>query len=292
MENGFSFSSVVYLFILVLVLVTLRYSVFIVPQSENWLIERLGRYHRKIEAGLHLLIPFFEVVRHKVSIQEMQQPPDPINAITLDNVSISIQLAIFYRIIDSSKTMYRIADLKTGIKTIVNGTVRSVIGKTELDGVQSNRRHIAEEIESELQAVSDEWGIKLTRVEITEVEVDEQTKEAMQVQLNAERKRRGAVTEAEGIKQATQLQADARLYSAEKEALAKRILADAEAYAVAAVSKAISEGGASAIEFEVKKLQAHAVQSLAVGNNTKIVLVPSDVLSSLSGTIGKLASKL
>jgi regulator of protease activity HflC (stomatin/prohibitin superfamily) len=292
MENTFSFSSVVYLFLLVLVLVTLRYSVFIVPQSENWLIERLGRYHRKIEAGLHLLIPFFEVVRHKVSIQEMQQPPDPINAITLDNVSISIQLAIFYRIIDSSKTMYRIADLKTGIKTIVNGTVRSVIGKTELDGVQSNRRHIAEEIESELQAVSDEWGIKLTRVEITEVEVDEQTKEAMQVQLNAERKRRGAVTEAEGIKQATQLQADARLYSAEKEAAAKRILADAEAYAVAAVSKAISEGGASAIEFEVKKLQAHAVQSLAVGNNAKIVLVPSDVLSSLSGTIGKLANKI
>ena len=292
MENTFSFSSVVYLFLLVLVLVTLRYSVFIVPQSENWLIERLGRYHRKIEAGLHLLVPFFEVVRHKVSIQEMQQPPDPINAITLDNVSISIQLAIFYRIIDSSKTMYRIADLKTGIKTIVNGTVRSVIGKTELDGVQSNRRHIAEEIESELQAVSDEWGIKLTRVEITEVEVDEQTKEAMQVQLNAERKRRGAVTEAEGIKQATQLQADARLYSAEKEAAAKRILADAEAYAVAAVSKAISEGGASAIEFEVKKLQAHAVQSLAVGNNAKIVLVPSDVLSSLSGTIGKLANKI
>jgi regulator of protease activity HflC (stomatin/prohibitin superfamily) len=292
MENSFSFSSVVYLFLLILVLITLRYSVFIVPQSENWLIERLGRYNRKIEAGLHLLIPFFEVVRHKVSIQEVQQPPDPINAITLDNVSISIQLAIFYRIIDSSKTMYRIADLKTGIKTIVNGTVRSVIGKTELDGVQSNRRHIAEEIESELQAVSDEWGIKLTRVEITEVEVDDQTKEAMQVQLNAERKRRGAVTEAEGIKQATQLQADARLYSAEKEAAAKRILADAEAYAVTAVSKAISDGGNSAIEFEVKKLQAQAVQSLAVGHNSKIILVPSDVLSSLSGTIGKLANKL
>lgn len=292
MDNGFSFSSIVYLFLLVLVLITLRYSVFIVPQSENWLIERLGRYHRKIEAGLHLLIPFFEVVRHKVSIQEVQQPPDPINAITHDNVSISIQLAIFYRIIDSSKTMYRIENLNLAIKTIVNGTVRSVIGKTELDGVQSNRRHIAEEIESELQAVSEEWGIKLTRVEITEVEVDEQTKEAMQVQLNAERKRRGAVMEAEGIKQATQLQADARLYSAEKEAAAKRILADAEAYAVAAVSKAISEGGSSAIEFEVKKLQAQAVQQLSVGHNAKIVLLPTDVLSALSGTIGKLASKL
>ena len=292
MESAFSFSSVIYLVLAVLIVTVLRSAIKIVPQSENWLVERLGKYNRKMEAGLHLLIPFFETVQHRVPIQERQLPPKPINAITLDNVTISISLAVLYRIADASKTMYRIADLKTGIKTIVNGTVRSVIGKTELDGVQSNRRHIAEEIESELQAVSDEWGIKLTRVEITEVEVDEQTKEAMQVQLNAERKRRGAVTEAEGIKQATQLQADARLYSAEKEALAKRILADAEAYAVAAVSKAISEGGASAIEFEVKKLQAQAVQSLAVGNNTKIVLVPSDVLSSLSGTIGKLASKL
>ena len=114
----------------------------------------------------------------------------------------------------------------------------------------------------------------------------------MQIQLNAERVRRGTVTEAEGIKQATQLQADAKLYSAQKEAEAKRILADAEAYAVNAVAKAISDGGSSAVEFEVKKIQANAIQELSKGNNSKIVLVPSDVLSSLSGTIGKIASKL
>jgi regulator of protease activity HflC (stomatin/prohibitin superfamily) len=202
-------------------------------------------------------------VRYKVSIQEIQLPPDPINAITHDNVSISVQLAILYRITDASRTMYRIENLTLAIKTIVNGTIRSVIGKTDLDGVQSNRRHLAQEIEAELQMVSDEWGIKLTRVEITEVDVDSATKEAMQVQLNAERKRRGQVTEAEGIKQATQLQADARLYSAEKEAAAKRILADAEAYAVTAVSKAIAEGGASAVEFEIKKIQAAAIQELS-----------------------------
>ena len=142
-----------------------------------------------------------------------------------------------------------------------------------------------------MQTVSDEWGIKLTRVEITEVDVDSATKEAMQVQLNAERKRRGQVTEAEGIKQATQLQADARLYSAEKEAAAKRILADAEAYAVTAVSKAIAEGGASAVEFEIKKIQAAAIQELSKGNNSKIIMLPSDVLSALSGTLGKIASK-
>jgi len=286
-----SFSTVVYIALLILVLVGLKGGIQIVPQSENWLIERLGKYNRKLEAGLHITIPFFESVRYKVQIQERQLPPKPINAITQDNVTIEISLAVLYRITDASKTMYRIADVNDAILTIVNGTVRSVIGKTDLDGVQSNRRQLANEIETELQEVSDEWGIKLTRVEITEVDVDDETKQAMQQQLNAERKRRGSVTEAEGRKQATQLEADAKLYAAEKEAQAKKILADAEAYAVNAVSRAITDGGASAVEFEIKKIQANAIQELSKGSNSKIVLIPSDVLSSLSGTIGKIASK-
>jgi regulator of protease activity HflC (stomatin/prohibitin superfamily) len=231
-------------------------------------------------------------VRHKVIVQETQLPPDPINAITHDNVSISVQLAILYRIVDASRTVYRIENLRLAIKTIVNGTVRSVIGKTDLDGVQSNRRHIATEIENELKLVSDEWGIVLTRVEITEVEVDEKTREAMQIQLNAERMRRGVVTQAEGEKQAIQLRADATLYESQKKAEAKKILADAEAYAVASVSKAIRDGGNSAVEFEIKKIQAGAIQEIAKGTNTKLVILPSDVLSSLSGTITKISEKL
>jgi regulator of protease activity HflC (stomatin/prohibitin superfamily) len=292
-SNSFlSFSTIVYIAFLVLILFALKGSIKIVPQSENWLVERLGKYNRNLEAGLHLTIPFFESVRYKVQIQERQLPPKPINAITQDNVTIEISLAVLYRITDASKTMYRIADVDAAILTIVNGTVRSVLGKTDLDGVQSNRRHLANEIETELQEVSEEWGVKLTRVEITEVDVDDETKSAMQQQLNAERKRRGSVTEAEGRKQATQLDADAKLYAAEKEAMAKKILADAEAYAVSSVSKAIADGGASAVEFEIKKIQANAIQELSKGSNAKIVLVPSDVLSSLSGTIGRIASKL
>ena len=179
------FSTFVYIFILILVIVALWLSINIVPQSQNWVIESLGKYNRTLNAGFQLTIPLLEVVRFKVSAQEIQLPPDPINAITHDNVSISVQLAILYRIIDPSKTMYRIQNLELGIKTIINGTVRSVIGKTDLDGVQSNRKHIADEIETELQHVATEWGIKLTRVEVTEVEVDEATKQAMQIQLNA-----------------------------------------------------------------------------------------------------------
>ena len=284
-------TTLIFIFLLALVVIAIIFSVKIVPQSENWIIEKLGRYDRTLGAGLQLIIPFFETVRYRVSVQETQLPPDPINAITHDNVSITIELAILYRIIDASRTMYRIENLELGIRTVINGTVRSVIGKTDLDGVQSNRKHIAQEIETELQHVAEEWGIKLTRVEVTEVDVDEKTKEAMQIQLNAERVRRGVVTEAEGIKQKTQLEADARLYAAQKDAEAKRIQADAEAYSVTVVANAISSGGESAVDFEIKKIQASAIQEIARGNNSKVILVPSDVLSSLSTVMSKLTNK-
>ena len=287
-----TFSNIVLMFFVALVLLTLKLGVKIVPQSENWLVERLGKFNRKLEAGLHLIVPFFESVRYKVPIQERQLPPKPINAITLDNVTISVSLAVLYRIVDASKTMYRIANVDDAIMTIVNGTVRSVIGKTDLDGVQSNRRQLSDEIERDLQTVSEEWGILLTRVEILEVDVDPETKQAMQLQLNAERNRRALVREAEGKKQATELDADAQLYAANKQAEALKIRADAEAYAVSAVAKAISEGGASAVEFEVRKLQAQAVQELSKGSNAKIVLLPSDVMSSLAGGLGGLVSRL
>ena len=290
-----SFSNIVLIVFVALVLLTLKLGINIVPQSENWLVERLGKFNRKLEAGLHLIIPFFETVRYRVPIQERQLPPKPINAITLDNVTISVSLAVLYRIVDASKTMYRIANVDDAIMTIVNGTVRSVIGKTDLDGVQSNRRQLSDEIERDLQTVSDEWGILLTRVEILEVDVDPETKQAMQLQLNAERNRRALVREAEGKKQATELDADAQLYAANKQAEAMKIRADAEAYAVSAVAKAIREGGNSAVEFEIRKIQAQAVQELSKGSNSKIVLLPSDVMSGLSGGlsgIGGLVSRL
>ncbi|MEY2619806.1 MAG: hypothetical protein RL522_2808 [Pseudomonadota bacterium] len=283
--------SIVYAVLALLVIVALRASVKIVPQSENWLVERLGKYNRTLEAGFHLLVPFLETIHHKVPIQERQLPPRPINAITLDNVTIAISLAVLYRIADASKTMYRIANVDDAIMTIVNGTVRSVIGKTDLDGVQSNRRHLSTEIEEDLKAVSDEWGIVLTRVEILEVDVDAETRQAMQLQLNAERNRRALVREAEGKKQATELDADAQLYAAQKQAEAMKIRADAEAYAVSAVARAIAAGGESAVAFEIKKIQANAVQELSKGSNSKLVLVPSDVLGGLTGALERLAGK-
>ena len=275
-----------------LVVVYLFFSVKIVPQSQNWLVERLGKFNRRLEAGLHIIIPFFEAVRYRVDILERQLPSRPIHTITHDNVNIEVTIAVLYRIEDASRTMYRINNIDDAILTIVNGTVRSVIGKTELDGVQSNRRQLAEELEVELKEVTREWGIVLTRVEITDVEVDEETREAMQLQMNAERNRRALVREAEGQREALQLRSDGELYAATKQAEAKKVLADAEAYSVGVVANAISNGGSSAIEFEVKKIQANAIQSISQGSNSKIILVPSNVLESLAGTLNNITSKL
>ncbi|MGA0129035.1 MAG: SPFH domain-containing protein, partial [Burkholderiales bacterium] len=135
--------------------------------------------------------------------------------------------------------------------------------------------------------VSEEWGIKITRVEITDITPDADTQRAMQLQINAERERRALVRQAEGRKEAAQLAADADLYTAQKQAEAKKTLAEAEAYAVSVVAKSIADGGAPAVEFEVKKIQAQAVESIGTNKSSKIVLLPSDVLDSF----GKLASK-
>lgn len=274
--------------VLALVLVYLASGIKIVPQSQNYLVERLGRYNRTLEAGFHIVIPIFESVRHKVDILERQLPAREISTITLDNVTITVELAILYRITDAAKTVYRIHDVDQAIQTTVTGVVRSVIGKTDLDGVQSNRRTLSEAIETDLRVVTEEWGIVLSRVEIIDVEVDEQTKNAMQLQLNAERTRRAIVRQAEGEKESKQLQADAELYTAQRNAEARKTLADADAYAVAVVAKAIADGGEAAINFEVKKIQADAIKVLGTQNNTKFVILPAEILESLSSVATKL----
>lgn len=277
--------------LLVLVAVFFALGIKIVPQSQNFVVERLGRYNRTLEAGLHIIIPILESVRHKVDILERQLPTSKISTITLDNVTIGIDLAILFRVVRAENSVYRINDIDQAIKTTVTGVVRSVIGKTDLDGVQSNRRSISEAIEEELRAVTEEWGIILSRVEIIDVEVDDETRKAMQLQLNAERNRRAVVRQAEGEREAAQLKADADLYTAQKQAEAKKTLADADAYAVTVVSAAIANGGEAAINFEIKKIQAKAIETLGSNEGSKIVLLPSQLLDTLSSVTSRFVNK-
>lgn len=260
----------------------------IVPQTENWLVERLGKYHRSLAAGVHIIIPFYETIAHKESIVERQLPVKQVTAFTKDNVQIDMKLAILYRVTHAAKAWYRIKNIDQAIETVIISVVRSTIGGSELDEVQTNRTQISTTIGSEIQQVTEEWGITVTRVEIVDVEVDAETRHAMQMQLNAERTRRAVVTEAQGRREAANLGADAELYIAQRKAEAQRVLADAEAYAVQTVAQAINDNGHAAIEFQIKKIQADSVKAIGESGSSKLVVLPADALSSLSGVVGRM----
>ena len=269
--------------ITVLCLIIVYMTVKIVPQSEEWVVEQFGKYTTTLRPGLSFIVPLYNSVSHKVSILERQLQPQKIGVITKDNVEINLTTAVFFRVIDPAKSVYRIRNVDDAVKTTVTSIVRSTGGQLDFDEVQAKRDFINEKIRETLSEACTVWGIEITRTEVLDVAVDEATRLAMQQQLNAERERRAAVTRAEGERQAQQLKADAQLYTAQKEAEARKMLADAEAYATKAVGGAIRDNGQAAIDFEVMKLQIAGLADLAKSPNTKLLVMPTDIAKTLGG---------
>ncbi|MEM7046121.1 MAG: SPFH domain-containing protein [Pseudomonadota bacterium] len=288
-------TNIIGLVILGLAIFTLYLSVKIVPQSQVYVVERFGKYTRTLTAGLSVITPFLDRVAHRVSILERQLPEFTISVITKDNVEVKLEATVFYRVTEASRTVYRIRNVDGALHTAGTSIVRSAAGKLELDDLQSSRESMNEEIATNLQEAANIWGIEITRTEITDVIIDEQTKEAQRQQLNAERERRAAIARAEGEKRSIELAADAKLYEAEKNADAVRIEADAQAYAVKVkaqadaeqttlIAKAIENNGQPAVNFEVMKQQVQAVMHLASSSTTKTVVIPTDI----TGVLGSL----
>lgn len=271
-------------------------SVRVVPQSEEYVIERFGKFTRTLPAGLNYIVPFLDRVAHRISVLERQLPEFNISVITRDNVEVVLETTVFYRVIDAPKSVYRIREIDRALKTAAESIVRSAAGRLELDELQSSRDQMNAEIATNLQDAAGVWGIEITRTEITDVLVDEQTKEAQRQQLNAERERRAMVARAEGDKRSVQLAADAQLYQAQRSAEAVKVQAEAEAYAVRVkaeaeaeqtrvVASAIHDNGQPAIDFEIMKRQVLAIAELAGSENSKTLVIPTDitkVLGSLS----------
>ena len=272
-------------------------SVAIVPQSDEYVVERFGRYRVTLAAGINLLVPFLDRVAHKIQILERQLDAFVISVITRDNVEIELETTVFFRVINASKSVYRIKDVPLALRTTAESIIRSAAGKLELDEVQSSRQKMNEEILQNLREASEVWGLEITRSEITDVRVDEATKEAQRQQLNAERERRATVARAEGERQRVELQADGELYEAQKNSEAIKLTADAEAYAVIkkaeadaeqtrVIAEAISQDGQPAIDFEILKRQVDAIGLLASSDNTKTIVLPSDVTKTIGGLAG------
>jgi len=252
----------------------------IVSQSEKHVVERFGRLHSVLGPGINFVVPFLDVVRHKISILERQLPTASQDAITKDNVLVQVDTSVFYRITEPEKTVYRIRDVDGAIKTTVAGIVRAHIGKMDLDEVQANRAHLIETIKLSVEDAVDDWGIEVTRAEILDVNLDQQTRQAMLQQLNAERARRAQVTEAEGQKRSVELHADAELYEAEQKAKARRISAEAEAYATEVVAKAIKENGIEAAQYQVALKQVEALNALGNGDGKQTIVLPAAALEA------------
>ena len=283
--------NLIYILGALFILICLFLGVRIVPQSEKFVVERFGRLRAVLGPGINFIVPFMDVVRHKVSVLERQLPNESQDAITSDNALVQVETSVFYRVTEPERTVYRIRDVDGAVQTTIAGIVRSEIGKMELDEVQSNRTHLISQIKILVEEAVDDWGIEVTRAEILDVNLDNATREAMLQQLNAERARRASVTEAEGHKRAVELNADAELYAAEQAAKARRVTADAEAYATQVVAEAINTHGIESAQFQVALKQVEAVTEIARGDGQQTIVLPSSAMDAFGEAFGMLTGK-
>jgi len=284
-------SNLIWVLLAILIFVVIFKGIQIVPQSEQYVVERFGRLRAVLGPGINFIVPFLDVVRHKVSILERQLPNASQDAITRDNVLVEVETSVFYRITQPEKTVYRIRDADAAIATTVAGIVRAEIGKMDLDDVQANRSVLIGTIKTSVEDAVDNWGIEVTRAELLDVNLDEATRAAMLQQLNAERARRAHVTEAEGKKRAVELEADGELYAAEQTAKARRITADAEACATGVVANAIADNGLEAAQYQVALKQVEALNALGNGPSSQTVLVPANALDAFGNAFNMLKGK-
>jgi regulator of protease activity HflC (stomatin/prohibitin superfamily) len=283
-------------FVLVILVVLIVYVIYlgikIVPQSKVFVIERFGKFTRILDSGLSIIVPFVDNVAHRVDILERQLPAFTISVITEDNVEVGLSSTVFFRVIDAAKSVYRIKNIDSAIQNTAISIIRSAAGKLDLDALQSSREAMNQEIASRLTNAAEVWGVEVTRTEILDVLVDEATKTSQRLQLNADRERRAAIATAEGERRSIELKADAELYEAEKQAEAVRVTADAEAYAVKIkaeadaeqtrlVAEAINNDGQPAINFEIMKRQVEGISDLAGSNQSKTVVIPTDITKTL-----------
>ena len=294
MEVFYTLSSIISVLFFGFVILTIYLGVKIVPQSDVFIIERFGKYSKTLSAGLSIIVPYLDKVAHKISILERQLKEFTISVISKDNVEVKLETTVFYRLVDASRSVYRIRDVQSAINTAATSIVRSAAGRLELDDLQSSRDSMNEEISKNLQQAAEVWGIEITRTEITDIIVDEQTRTSQRQQLNAERTRRATIAEAEGEKRSVELKADAKLYEAQREAEAIKITADADAYSIKVKAKAdaeqthlladaIAKNGKPAINFEIMKRQVDAIGVLASSPSSKTLILPADITGILGG---------
>lgn len=260
--------------VVLLVLIVLM-GLKIVPQSENYVVTRLGAYHRTLDAGVNIIVPFLDRVHSKVPVNDQVLNDIALEVVSADNVVFGAQLLVVYRIENPEAAVFRVNKIDSLVIGLVQSLVRSELGKVELDAVQSDRGSLNVALLEALEDAGKTYGIRISRSEITDVRLNETTQKAMAEVLAAERERRAAITRAEGVRRATELNADAELYEAQRRADGIRAIAQANAESNRVIAESMSgENARDALIFQTARMQVEALEGLAKSSNAKLIMLP------------------
>ena len=269
----------------------LYFSVNVVPQGEQWTVERFGKYTTTLPSGLHFIIPFVDRVGQRVNMMERLLEIDHLDVITRDNAVVRVDAVTFYQVTNAARAAYEVFDLEQAIVNLATTNLRSLVGAMDMDQVLSDREEINDKLMHAIDAATHAWGVKATRVEIRDLIPPADITSAMARQIKAEREKRAEILEAEAAKQSAVLRAEGRKEAAYLEAEAREREAQAEANATAMVSKAIQEGDPQSIQYFVAQKYVDSLKDIAASRNTKLVMMPLES-SSLVGSVAGVAEML
>jgi len=276
--------------VLVFVVITIAKGVRLVAQGEEWVVERLGKYHATLRPGLNILIPYLDRVAYKLVTKDIILDVQEQEVITRDNAVILTNAIAFVKVTDPVKAVYGVTDFSEAIRNLIMTTLRSIVGKMELDEALSSRDKIKARLRESIADEAVDWGLTVKSVEIQDIKPSESMQRAMELQAAAERERKAAVTKAEGAKQAAILEAEARLESAKRDANAQVMLAEASAESIRRVTAGIGDQAGPMMYLLGEKYIA-ALEKLGDSGSAKIVVMPADLQETLRGLVGRLGAR-
>jgi regulator of protease activity HflC (stomatin/prohibitin superfamily) len=270
----------------VLVLVTLAKGVRLVPQGYKWVVQRLGKYHGTLTPGLNIIIPYVDSVSYKVTTKDIVLDIPSQEVITRDNAVIIANAVAYINIISPEKAVYGVEDYEIAIQTLVQTTLRSIIGEMDLDDALSSRDMIKANLKNSISDDISDWGITLKTVEIQDINPSGTMQKAMEEQAAAERARRATVTRADGDKQAAILEAEGRLEASKRDAEAQVVLAKASQKAIEMVTQAIGSQELPVVYLLGEKY-VKSLENVAKSDNGKMVVFPADIPAAIKGMMNR-----
>ncbi len=268
--------------VILFVIITIAKGVRIIPQGEEWIVERLGKYHSTLKPGLNIIIPYIDQVAYKLVTKDIILDVQEQEVITRDNAVILTNAVAFVKVTDPVKAVYGVTDFGEAIRNLIMTTLRSIIGEMELDAALSSRDKIKARLRESIADEAVDWGLTVKSVEIQDINPSQSMQKAMELQAAAERERKAMVTKAEGEKQSAILEAEARLEAAKRDASAQVMLAEASAEAIRRVTTAIGSETAP-VYYMLGERYVQALNRLGESDNAKLVVLPGDIREALKG---------